>query len=262
MKNDQNQLKESSPVMSLFFWTVLIFVTLFYTVSSILFFSWIYIFSRPKAQKVFHQVAVLWAKSIVGAVRIWKIEVRGAENHRQGQHYLVIANHQSILDILVALVVLPMPFKFMAKKELFQIPFLGWHMFFAGYIPVGRSSPESRRLAVQSAKQYLQAGESILMFPEGTRSLNGHMLPFKPGAFKLAQNERMPLLPLVIAGTMQGIRKKSWRVARNVLIQASIQEPILLSEDDEQMTEKIQEIRDKMIQDLAALRAQSGNQPE
>ena len=234
----------------------MIFITLMWVISSVILCGWIYIFSKTKAQTIFHCVAVLWAKSILGALQIWKVKCYNSHQSVGKNNYLVIANHQSILDIIVALATLPIPFKFMAKKELFSIPFLGWHMTLAGYIPVDRSSPEGRKAAAQKAKDCLRDGGSLLMFPEGTRSLDGQILPFKPGAFKLAQNEHIPLLPTVIEGTKDAIRKKTWKVTRNVTIQVNIEKPIMLTDDEEAMTEKIQEIRDQMIGDLAHLRSE------
>lgn len=253
MNRQNKEPKECSAFFSLICWAVMAFITVAWVVSSVLLCGWIYFFSKARAQIIFHSVAVLWAKSILGVLRIWKVEFYGS-NLLLNRNHLVIANHQSIIDILVALATVPIPFKFMAKRELFSIPFLGWHMTLAGYIPVERSSPEGRKAAVQKAKECLRSGDSLLMFPEGTRSLDGQMLPFKPGAFKLAQSEQVPLLPVVICGSMDAIRKKSWRVARNVVIRVKIEKSVVLSEDEEVITEKIQEIRDRMICNLGNLK--------
>jgi 1-acyl-sn-glycerol-3-phosphate acyltransferase len=135
----------------------------------------------------------------------WRLEVEGRwpEGRRS---YVVVANHQSILDILM-LTRLPREMKWVGKEELFRIPWAGWMMRMAGDIPIRRGDPESGGEALAKAKAYLARGMSVMIFPEGTRSAKGTLLPFKSGAFRLAIDAQVPVLPIAVHGTAQGMPK-------------------------------------------------------
>jgi 1-acyl-sn-glycerol-3-phosphate acyltransferase len=119
---------------------------------------------------------------------------------------VVVANHQSILDILM-LARLPREMKWVAKESLFKIPWAGWMMRMAGDISIRRGDAESGGDALARAKTYLARGMSVMIFPEGTRSAKGTLLPFKSGAFRLAIDAGVPVLPLAVHGTAHGMPK-------------------------------------------------------
>ncbi len=201
-----------------------------------------------------HAVAVLWAKSILLANPAWRMEVTGKENIQPGRHYVVVANHQSLLDIFVVLAALPVHFKFMAKKELFSIPFVGWHMSLAAYIPIDRSSVESGKNALFMARDRLSKKISVLFFPEGTRSTDGEIKAFKAGAFKAAQDEGVEILPVVIEGTGDAIPKKSKMIKKVTRFVLSIGKPVQIGPGDS--LEKAKEaVRESMILRLSEIRA-------
>ena len=135
----------------------------------------------------------------------WRLRIEGKwpEGRRA---YVVVANHQSILDILM-LSRLPREMKWIAKEELFRIPWAGWMMRLAGDIAIRRGDPESGGEALAKAKEYLARGMSVMIFPEGTRSAKGTLLPFKSGAFRLALEAQAPILPIAVHGTAQGMPK-------------------------------------------------------
>lgn len=116
-----------------------------------------------------------------------------------GQCILVV-NHLSSLDILVLGSFLKRDYRWMAKKELFKVPFSGWHLHLAGHIPVDRGAGKQEEI-YKSIHKVVQEGASVLFFAEGTRSRTGQLKPFKMGAFHTAIRERLPILPLVIEGT-------------------------------------------------------------
>jgi 1-acyl-sn-glycerol-3-phosphate acyltransferase len=120
--------------------------------------------------------------------------------------YVVVANHQSMLDILM-LSRLPREMKWVAKEELFKIPWVGWMLRMSGDIPIRRGDAESGGEALARAKAYLARGMSVMMFPEGTRSAKGTLLPFKSGAFRLALEAGVPVLPIAVHGTAEGMPK-------------------------------------------------------
>jgi 1-acyl-sn-glycerol-3-phosphate acyltransferase len=120
--------------------------------------------------------------------------------------YVVVANHQSMLDILM-LSRLPREMKWVAKEELFRIPWVGWMLRMSGDIAIRRGDAESGGEALAKAKAYLARGMNVMIFPEGTRSAKGTLLPFKSGAFRLAIEAGVPVLPIAVHGTAEGMPK-------------------------------------------------------
>jgi 1-acyl-sn-glycerol-3-phosphate acyltransferase len=137
--------------------------------------------------------------------RPWKFRVEG-KWPSSGGPFVVVANHQSLLDI-VMLSRMPREMKWIAKEELFRIPWIGWMLRLTGDIAVRRGDAESGGEAIQKAKVYLQRGMSVMIFPEGTRSKDARLLPFKKGAFRLAIDSGVPVLPVAISGTAAGFTK-------------------------------------------------------
>jgi 1-acyl-sn-glycerol-3-phosphate acyltransferase len=153
----------------------------------------------------------------------WRIRIEGAWPAGR-QAYVVVSNHQSFLDVFV-LARLPREMKWVAKAELFRIPWIGWMFRISGDIPVDRSAPESGRRAMEVARGYLGRGMHVMLFPEGTRTRDGSLLPFKAGAFKLAIEAGAPVLPLAISGSAEGMPKGSpW--VRPARVRVRILEPV------------------------------------
>lgn len=134
----------------------------------------------------------------------WHLDIQG--RWPEGGPFVVVANHQSILDILM-LARLPREMKWVAKEELFKIPWAGWMLRMAGDIAIRRGDPESGGEALARARAYLARGMSVMIFPEGTRSAKGTLLPFKSGAFRLAIDAGVPVLPIAVHGTAHGMPK-------------------------------------------------------
>jgi len=135
----------------------------------------------------------------------WRIRIEGRWPPGKGA-YVVIANHQSFLDIFL-LSNLPHEMKWVAKKSLFKIPWVGWAFWLVGDIAVDRGDTASALAVMAKARRYLERGMSVMMFPEGTRSRDGKLLPFKAGAFKLAIEAGVPVLPIAVSGTAHGMPK-------------------------------------------------------
>ncbi|MFA6600667.1 MAG: lysophospholipid acyltransferase family protein [Candidatus Omnitrophota bacterium] len=216
------------------------------------------LFSRKSASLVLHRLACAWARSIFAFSPFWKVKAAGFENVDPKRHYVFVSNHQSLVDILVALAGIPNPFKFIAKKELFSIPFLGWHMALAGYIPLDRSCRESGKKTVLKAQQWLREGVSVLFFPEGTRSEDGAIHEFKPGAFKITQDLGMELVPLVMDGTLEAIPKKSWRIRDAIRFVMNAGQPVRIPKaaDSGMLIRSRDAIRAEMTDRLAKLRSE------
>lgn len=134
----------------------------------------------------------------------WRLRVVGEWPGRGP--YVVVANHQSMLDILL-LSRLPREMKWIAKESLFKVPWIGWMFTLAGDIPVRRGDPDSGAGALRKAREYLDRGMSVMIFPEGTRSRTGELGAFKSGAFRLAIEAGIPVLPVAVSGTAAGLPK-------------------------------------------------------
>lgn len=142
----------------------------------------------------------LWAWLSVVLVPA-KVEVSGRENIKTGQSYVIVANHQSLFDIFVIYWWLKLDIRWMMKKELRRLPGIGFASAQVGHIFIDRSDSRKAFMSLQQAREKLVNGISVVIFPEGTRSKTTKMLPFKRGAFKLASDLNLPVLPITIIGT-------------------------------------------------------------
>lgn len=153
-----------------------------------------------------HLLARLWANSILWVSRV-PITVSGAEKLDPGRSYIYMPNHQSNADIPLLLGRLPAQFRWLAKAELFKIPIFGRAMRGVGYISIDRTNRKSAFESLARAAGTIRSGTSVLIFPEGTRSRDGRILPFKKGGFVLAVDAGVPIVPVIIRGTRDIIPK-------------------------------------------------------
>ncbi len=159
-----------------------------------------YLFDR--SGRTGHGVARLWAKVIVWASGV-KVKFEGLEHVRGEGPYLFMSNHQGAYDIFALEGHLPFHFKWLAKKELFYIPVLGWAMAAAGYISIDREGTRKTVEAMNEAARKIQEGMSVVVFPEGSRSPDGSIQPFKKGGFTLAIKSKVPIIPISITGSRE-----------------------------------------------------------
>jgi 1-acyl-sn-glycerol-3-phosphate acyltransferase len=150
--------------------------------------------------KVGHYYAKLWGKVALLANGV-KVEVEGMEQLSGKGPYIFMSNHQGYYDIFALLSHLPYQFKWLAKKELFSIPFLGWTMAAVRYISIDRGGTRDTVEAMNEAAQKIRDGMSVVIFPEGSRSPDGSIQPFKKGGFTLAIKSRVPIVPVSISGS-------------------------------------------------------------
>ncbi|MCI0571373.1 MAG: 1-acyl-sn-glycerol-3-phosphate acyltransferase [Myxococcaceae bacterium] len=134
---------------------------------------------------------------------LWDFSVGGtAPADVMQRAYVVVSNHESVADPFL-LSWLPFDMRFIAKEEIFRLPLLGWMMKLGGDIPLKRGDKESVERMREACRATLEAGVPVMMFPEGTRSPDGELLPFRDGAFQLAIEAQVPVLPVAVAGTRQ-----------------------------------------------------------
>lgn len=134
------------------------------------------------------------------------IQIYGKENIQKGKTYLIISNHLSSMDILIGYY-LPVAFKWVSKKEMVKVPFIGWNMVLNRYVLLDRNSKSSIKNMMKSCVDYLNKEISVFLFPEGTRSKDGQLGQFKSGAFLIAKQVSCDILPVVIRGTNQLLPK-------------------------------------------------------
>ncbi len=148
-------------------------------------------------------VASAWARALLRISRV-KVKVEGLENISTARSYVFVSNHLSYMDTPVFLANIPLQFRFLAKRGLFQIPFLGWHLKRAGHIPVPRGDARAAVKTMNTAAQIVrERGISLLIFPEGGRSRDGSLGDFKEGAAYIAIQAGVPLVPVALNGTRQ-----------------------------------------------------------
>ena len=184
------------------FWIVIISLSIILgTVATVL-----GVFDRSGNQS--HKVAALWSRLICEWNGI-RVEVSGTENILVDQPQIFIANHQGYYDIFTLAGYLTVQLRWVSKAVLFRVPFMGWAMRAAGYIPVERNNRKQSYQAFLNTLEAIKAGSSIVVFPEGTRSMDGSIGVFKKGSQLLAQRAKVPMVPVTIVGTRDIIRKGS-----------------------------------------------------
>jgi 1-acyl-sn-glycerol-3-phosphate acyltransferase len=196
-----------------------------------------------------------WARTVMRLNPMWHVRAEGLEHIDPRQCYVITPNHQSQGDILV-LGLVDLPYVYIAKRELFSIPFLGWGMWMAGCISVRRGDKDSHREALSRAAVALRRGVSLLIFPEGTRSRDGNVGAFKDGAFRLALKTGRPILPVAIEGSRFALPKGSWLFTENADIRLAVLPPISVEGKDESHVEDLREsARDLIERKVLELRA-------
>ena len=153
------------------------------------------------------------------------LKVDGKEHIKKGQSYVIAPNHQSYWDAFLIYGYIGIKFKWMMKKELGRIPFVGWACYMAGCIFIDRSSRESGINSIRKAESKLKDGMSVVIFPEGTRSYDGQMGKFKRGAFLISEELQLPILPVTIDGNYDVMSRHAWNVTWHP-VHMTIHEPV------------------------------------
>lgn len=214
-------------LLSIYFWIFFLFVT--YTCALVIltvgFLNRLLFNGRKKSDHFTHRVAEFWAKLSLKAIPGWDIHIEGRENLDPALGpYVITSNHESMADIWVAYL-MNTQFRWLAKDSLFKIPLVGPAMREGGYVAIVRGDRDSHGKALEQSRQILRNGINMFFFPEGTRSTEG-IKRFKVGAFKIAKEEKRPILPMVIHGAANLLPKNSWLVAPRARIDIAFLKPI------------------------------------
>lgn len=210
---------------------LILVITLFTALVTIICFPW-------KNGAFPHAVQVFWSRSIIRLLLV-PITVTGQENIRKGQSYVFVSNHQSFLDVFAVYGWLPSNFKWLMKKELRRIPFVGFACKVAGHIFVDRANPVAALRSIKEIEAELQNGVSTVIFPEGTRTKTGEMGRFKRGAFQVALDLHLPVVPISLTGFYEAMPRDTYYVRSHAHLRMHIGKPIDLSDFIDPMTSKI-----------------------
>jgi len=231
-----------------------IFLNVFLVIYSILFCLWgIAISIRdPKGRRVHAYCAVPWGKSVLWVCGV-KVRVLGLENLEAEIPRIYMVNHQSYFDIFTLLAHLPVQFKFVLKEELMKVPFLGPAMRKARYVGIEREDPRKAVRSMNEAGERFKEGASILIFPEGTRSPDAHLQPFKAGGFHLALRIRGDIVPVSLVGTHRIVPKGSLRIQKGKATMV-IGKPVSIKEYSKKSMDQLMErVHEAMLQQMQGI---------
>ncbi len=169
-----------------------------------------------------------WSKDNLWLSRA-RVEIEGLNNIDRSRPQIFVANHTGLHDILSLAAHLPIQFRWIAKKSLFRVPFMGWHMRRSGYIAIDRENPRDAAKSIIEAAGEIQSGINAIAFPEGTRSRTGNLGSFHSGAFSLALRTGVPLVPIALDGSYRVIAPKTLQVNPGTVVRIKIDRPIDLS---------------------------------
>ena len=227
-------------VLSLLFW-------IFLSVTSIALFPvavlvWAVTAPFDRRLRALHLFTCFWGSLYTWCNPAWPVEVVGREKVRPDEAYVMVANHLSLLDILV-LFRLFTHFKWVSKIENFRIPCIGWNMRLNRYIPLRRGDRRSVLAMIRRSLETLAEGSSVMLFPEGTRSPSGRMRAFKPGAFEIALQAKRPVLPIAVEGTARALPKRGFVLQGRHPIRVTILDPLpyelFAGQDAQEVSERV-----------------------
>jgi 1-acyl-sn-glycerol-3-phosphate acyltransferase len=210
-------------LLSSAYWALIFLTCPVFFVGAIVVFVLTSPFDRRKV--VLHQYSCAWAWFYIVINPLWKVRVTGREHLGWRGPAVLVANHASLIDILV-LFGLFRPFKWVSKAENFKLPFIGWNMRLNGYVSLVRGDRESVVKMLAACSRLLGKGSPVLFFPEGTRSQDGHLRPFKDGAFELSVEHGVPLIPIAVHGTGCALPKHGVVLREQVDAWVQVMEPM------------------------------------
>ena len=210
-----------------------------------------------KSGRIQHFCMRRWSRDNLWLSRA-RVEIGGLENIDRMKPQIFAANHSGLHDILSLSAHLPIQFRWVAKKSLFSVPFMGWHMRRSGYIPIDRDNPREAAKNIIEAAKVIRGGINAIAFPEGTRSRTGAIGSFHSGAFALALRTGVPLVPISLEGSCRVIMPKTLQVNPGTVIRIKIGTPIDLASyaksDKHRLMEEVHGILCRNLEELRSRR--------
>ena len=212
---------------------------------------WLLTFWDPKRRWLARYTSI-WGAHYLAWAPFASVRVEGLEHVDPARPCVYVVNHQSMVDIL-AVFATHLSYSWVSKVENFYAPFLGWNMWLNGYVPLKRGFLPSILRMVRTCLKKLDAGQSLCVFPEGTRSPDGNLIPFQRGAFWVAARRRVPIVPIVVEGTGAILRKRSLQIRPQQTLVRLLPaiDPALVAFDDRRLRDLV---RARMAEELTKIR--------
>jgi len=191
---------------------------------------------------------MVWSR-IACALTLCPVKIKGRENLPKGKSYIIVSNHQSAYDIFLIYGYIGTPIKWMMKKGLAKIPFVGTACRMAGFIFVDNSSARAAQKSVQEARKKLMHGRSLVIFPEGARTPDGLLGRFKRGAYQIAIEQQLPIVPITVNGPYNVMPIGSWNIMHS-RIEMIIHPPVVPHKKEEDSKELLQKLVDSTKQTI------------
>ncbi len=221
-------------------WPIMVVLTLFTAVFTIIFVPF-------RNAEFVHKVQQFWSRSFYRLMFL-PVTVEGLENIQPGQSYVFVSNHQSMFDVWLIYGWLPVIFKWLMKAELRKVPFVGIACKAAGHIFVDRKNPKAAMESMENVKKQLKNGVCTVIFPEGTRTKDGQVGRFKRGAFQIALDLKLPIIPISLSGCYDVLPKGKPFVYRRP-VRMYVGEPIDITQF-ENNNDAIDVVRNKVIENM------------
>ncbi|QRO02305.1 1-acyl-sn-glycerol-3-phosphate acyltransferase [Archangium violaceum] len=232
-----------------------LFWSFFAATSAVLFFVGLVVFlvawPFDRDGRVLHLFSCAWAQLYIWVNPGWRVRLEGRERLPWHGPAVLVSNHQSLGDILV-LYGLYRPFKWVSKASVFKVPFLGWNMYLNRYVGLVRGDKESIARMMAECERWLDRGVPVLLFPEGSRSPDDQLKPFKDGAFRLALSKGCPLIPIVLTGTGDTLPKHGLLLKYRARCRVRVLEPVDPRAFSDVVTLR-EHVRDLMVREKARL---------
>jgi 1-acyl-sn-glycerol-3-phosphate acyltransferase len=237
-------------IVSVYMWLLFLVTSIFFMIITCL--IWFFTIPFDPKLRVLHYFSCFWASVYIWANPLWKVTLEGRKKIGKGP-YVMICNHQSMADIIV-LYRLFVPFKWVSKIELFKVPFVGWNMALNRYIAVDRGNRSTYTKMFKDCENNLTAGNSILLFPEGTRSKDGQLLTFKDGAVRMAQGAKVDILPIILDGTANTLPKTGFMLRSREAIHVKVLDPVAYESfahtDSKAVAAQLQQMMGKQLAEM------------
>lgn len=211
-------------------------------------------YKNDKSLSRLHRFTAFWGLVFIWGTPLWKFKIEGEENIQTDENYVMISNHQSMIDIFI-LYQIKHQFKWVAKASLFKTPFFGQALALNNYIKLERTNRSSMLKMMRHANRVLRDYCSVMIFPEGTRSMTGEMGNFKDGAFKLALESGKRILPIVLDRTVNSLPKKGIVLNKTEPFIVKVLPPVDTVGVDQK--ELLQKCRQLMLDELEQIRLNS-----
>lgn len=244
--------KYSRIIVSVLLWIYFVISSTIFTPVAII--IWLLTVSFDSNLRVLHLFSCFWGAQYIWVVPYWSLKIYDRKKFDNKKHYIIVSNHQSLADIVV-IYSLFKHFRWTSKVENFKTPFVGWVLAFNRSIKIYRGATDAYQKFEEQALQALNTGNSIMIFPEGTRSKTGKMGKFKDGAFRLAHDSKSDILPMVIDGTSRAIPKSGWILTGREKMFLKVLDPVPYSEfSNLSVNETSELIREKIENGLKEIR--------